>query len=353
MSAVDETVATPMDAAREAQYLRLLEDHDAAIRRMAVGYEREPARRQDLVQDIWLALWQALPSFRGDCSERTFVFRIAHNRAVSHIQHWRRRATDPLPDEAPIADGGLDPERAASQRQRQERLQAAVRRLPLGLRQAVVLMLEGLSHAEIGDVLGITANNVAVRLTRARAALAELMDPSGAADEIRAYVRRRGRLLEVWVAFDVVIGAAFLAFLLHRAVTHPDPLEKLAMGLLASITAGTMAFGWWNWRGALRASSENTRVFVELSTDRSRRFARSIKAAWVVLAAQAAVFTPWVAHRLYGIGRPPTRGEEIFGWGLLIVMLSGATVFVLAVQAWARRDAAAFERIRRELNDEP
>lgn len=157
-------------ADRETAYLRMLRDHDAAIRRLAATYEREPARRQDLVQDIWLALWQALPSFRGDCSERTFVFRIAHNRAVSHIKHWRIRRTEPLSEIDPV-DAAGDPERVTGDRERGERLQAAVRRLPLGLRQVTVLLLEGLSQRESAEVLGITENNVAVRLTRARAAL--------------------------------------------------------------------------------------------------------------------------------------------------------------------------------------
>jgi RNA polymerase sigma-70 factor (ECF subfamily) len=162
-------------SARESAYLRLLGSHEAAIRRLAASYERDAGRRQDLVQDIWLALWQALPAFRGDCSERTFVFRIAHNRAVSHIQHWRLRHTEPLPAVDPVDASAADPERALSERERVERLQEAVRRLPLGLRQATVLMLEGLSQKEMADVLGITENNVAVRLTRARAALARDM----------------------------------------------------------------------------------------------------------------------------------------------------------------------------------
>ena len=164
--------AARADAGREAVYLRMLREHDPPIRRLAASYEREPSRRQDLLQDIWLALWQALPSFRGDCSERTFVFRIAHNRVVSHIKHWRIRRTEPLADLDPVDAASANPERTASDRERRERLQRAVSRLPLGLRQATVLMLEGLSQREISEVLGITENNVAVRLTRARAALA-------------------------------------------------------------------------------------------------------------------------------------------------------------------------------------
>ena len=169
----------PMAHDRETRYLRLLSEHERAIRRLASSYEREPARQQDLVQDIWLALWQALPMFRGDCSERTFVFRIAHNRGVSHIQRWRRRRTEPLESAAPIPHGAPDPEHVATERERRQLLQSAVQRLPLGLRQVIVLALEGLSHHEIADVLGITENNVAVRLTRARAALARALGSSG------------------------------------------------------------------------------------------------------------------------------------------------------------------------------
>ena len=62
--------------------------------------------------------------------------------------------------------------------------------------------------------------------------------PPAPADQIRRYVQRRSRLLIAWAAFDLLVGSAFLVFLLHRAVTDPDPIEKLAMGLLAAIAAG-------------------------------------------------------------------------------------------------------------------
>lgn len=169
---------------RDDRCVRLLQEHDRALQRLVIGYERDPARRQDLVQDIWLAVWQALPRFRHDCSERTFVFRIAHNRAVSHIEHWQRRRTAPLDDDAPVAAAGLDPEHSLSQQQRRERLQAAVQELPLGLRQVVVLTLEGLTNAEVADIVGISDNNVAVRMTRARAELTRLL---GAGERLRRH----------------------------------------------------------------------------------------------------------------------------------------------------------------------
>ena len=164
---------------REARYLRIVGEHEPAIRRLAASYEREPARRQDLVQEIWLALWQALPAFGGAWTERTFVFRIAHNRAVTHVRHWRQRRAEALDDGAPIPAATRDPESTAAGHQQRERLEAAVRLLPLGLRQAIVLRLEGLSAREIADVLGISENNVAVRLTRAREALTRRLESAG------------------------------------------------------------------------------------------------------------------------------------------------------------------------------
>jgi RNA polymerase sigma factor (sigma-70 family) len=168
-------VSRRSDESRDERCIRLLNEHDRALRRMTAGYERDPSRQQDLIQEIWLAVWQALPRFRHECSERTFVFRIAHNRAVSHIEHWQRRQTEVLDDAAPIPAPGPDPEHSLSQQQRHERLRAAVQALPIGLRQVVVLTLEGLSNADVADIVGISENNAAVRLTRARAALSRAL----------------------------------------------------------------------------------------------------------------------------------------------------------------------------------
>ena len=103
------------------------------------------------------------------------MYRVAHNRAVSHVIRWRRRRTDDIDAAADVADRSGTPEDAASDRQRHDRLRRAVLRLPLSQRQVILLVLEGLTTRETAEVLGVAENAVAIRLTRARKTLRRLL----------------------------------------------------------------------------------------------------------------------------------------------------------------------------------
>lgn len=154
----------------DAAWERVLVTWGPALLRLARAYTITASDTDDLMQEISFALWRALPGFRQECSERTFVYRVAHNRATSwrraHARHAHARDVDTqLADPAPWADD------QAFRAERAERLRQAVRRLPSHLAQVVVLRLEGLHDAEIAEVVGISEGNVAVRLTRARALL--------------------------------------------------------------------------------------------------------------------------------------------------------------------------------------
>ena len=156
----------------DARLDAVLEAHGAALGRLAASYAREAGEREDLFQEIVVAIWKALPRFRGECSERTFIFRIAHNRGIAHLVK-RRVPTEGAPDGLDVESPGPNPEQALSRAQEDQRLLDAVHRLPLGYRQVVTLTLEGLGYGEIADVLGITESNVGARLTRARQMLRE------------------------------------------------------------------------------------------------------------------------------------------------------------------------------------
>jgi RNA polymerase sigma-70 factor (ECF subfamily) len=158
----------------ERQFDRLLAAHGAALTRLAGSYTNTAADRDDLTQEIAIAIWRALPRFRGECSERTFVFRIAHNRAISWLVRNRRQP--PTGEDLEVRDSRPDAESELAREQRAERLRRAVRRLPVLYRQAVTLSLEGLDYGEIAEVLGISENNVGARLSRARQMLRELLE---------------------------------------------------------------------------------------------------------------------------------------------------------------------------------
>ncbi len=158
------------EANRDRDLERLLKTHAAALARVAASYESRPALREELLQDIAFALWRALPTFRHEASEKTFVMRIATNRALSHLAA-RTPAGESLDAAAEVADSMPRPEEIATRLQTVERLQRAVHRLALPFRQVLVLAFEGLDHEDIGRVLGLSANNVAVRLHRGKALL--------------------------------------------------------------------------------------------------------------------------------------------------------------------------------------
>lgn len=150
----------------------------AQLARLCASYAPPGAARDDLLQDVALAVSRALPDFRGECSERTYVLRIAHNCGLRHALSRRRRAVErsvahehDLP--SPVDEAG--PDHIAERRQRAERLATALRSLPLEQQQVLVSAFEGLSHAETAAVLGVSENTVAVRLHRGRAALRKLM----------------------------------------------------------------------------------------------------------------------------------------------------------------------------------
>jgi RNA polymerase sigma-70 factor (ECF subfamily) len=132
------------------------------------GHRRDPSDQQDLFQEIAVALWTALPHFRGGASERTWLYRIAHNVALTDWSRRQRKRSQEVPFD-------LDPP-TAPEDDRRGVLLDAVRRLEPVERELTMLYLEGLSTREIGDVLGISEGATAVRLTRVRHRLTQILN---------------------------------------------------------------------------------------------------------------------------------------------------------------------------------
>lgn len=153
---------------------QVIEEHGTALSRLTASYERDLGLREELMQEVLLAIHQSLPRLRQPDRLKPFVFRIAHNRALSHvISRMRMPGVQAVDEDIPCE--GADPEHQLAQRQSSERLAEAVRRLPLPYRQVITLVLEDFSYDEIAETLGLSVSNVGVRVNRAKAQLRSLL----------------------------------------------------------------------------------------------------------------------------------------------------------------------------------
>lgn len=135
---------------------------------------------QDYAQEAWIRAIRALPTFRGDARFSTWLHRIAVNAALQALRktETRRKREGPTPAEVPIAPTHRDS-------LLQKRLENALDGLPEGMRRVLILHdVEGYTHEEIGDVLGVTAGTSKSQLFKARSKMrAMLADLSGAVQE--------------------------------------------------------------------------------------------------------------------------------------------------------------------------
>lgn len=160
------------DSSQDALYRQALAAHGAELARCCHGYERDPALRQELQQELHLALWQSLAAFRGDCSLRTWAYRVAHNVGARHVQQHAGKAPMLALDEIEhLPDERLDPGHT-ERRLDLQRVLALVHRLAPLDRELMLLYLEGLDAASMADITGLSARNVATKIHRIKALLA-------------------------------------------------------------------------------------------------------------------------------------------------------------------------------------
>ncbi len=168
-------------------------------------------------------------------------------------------------------------------------------------------------------------------------------------EQIRSYVVRRSRSIYSFIVADFVIGGVALPVLLYYGVMTDNGVQRFAMLCLASITVATVCFGWWNWRSVLRASASSVSEYIAVSAERIRRMRLAWRVAWMVLAAEAIVFTIWIWDLLYKGPSPAPVGSIRFAWTWLGGFTLAAAAGLVAFGRWLKRDAERFEALRRDL----
>jgi RNA polymerase sigma-70 factor, ECF subfamily len=170
----------------DSLYARLAEEYGPALARIARSHEADADLNRDLLQDLHLALWRSLRGYDGRCSLRTWVYRVAHNTAVTYVIRRRRSRHSVLCtlEELDAQDLLIDPDSSASGAdydQSIDRLYSLIRRLAPLDRQIMLLYLEDLDAAEIATTTGLSPGNVATKVHRIKRLLTRLYhseDPS-------------------------------------------------------------------------------------------------------------------------------------------------------------------------------
>ena len=151
---------------------------DAVVRRLCDG---DPDLAADIAQDVWIQIFRALPGYRGDSQFATWAHRIAVNRTLNALRRVRRLAKV----ETEIDEDSASVEQDSDRTFLAESIDQAMHHLSPGARTVFVLHdIEGYTHEEIGQELGITSGGSKSQLFKARAKLrrllAHLVDESAA-----------------------------------------------------------------------------------------------------------------------------------------------------------------------------
>jgi RNA polymerase sigma-70 factor, ECF subfamily len=170
-------------SAQDVHYQTAVDAHASDIARFVAGYEYSPVKRQELLQEVHLALWRSLAGYRSQCSLRTWVYRVAHNVGVRHVQRSRRspeRYGSALDDMAPMIDEHADICLLDRELDLDKVMKLVHSLAPLD-REVMLLYLEDLDAAAIGDVTGLSPRNVATKVHRIKTLLANRLDARSAA----------------------------------------------------------------------------------------------------------------------------------------------------------------------------
>jgi RNA polymerase sigma-70 factor, ECF subfamily len=166
---------------QDQRYLSVAVEYSDALARLARGYEADRDQRQDLLQEIHLAIWRSMAAFDGRCSERTWVYRVAHNAAATYVARQRRgniRRLATLEDLTTSFDSN-SLEDAASEQQTILRLTEVVQALNPLDKQVMLLYLEDLDAAGIGEITGLSAGAVATKVHRIKTVIKKRLQAAG------------------------------------------------------------------------------------------------------------------------------------------------------------------------------
>jgi len=166
---------------QDDRYVEATNLYGDALTRLARGYESLPDKRQDLLQEIHVALWRSFASFDGRCSLRTWVYRVAHIVATRHVMSNRRVRLHEMVslEDVPEALDQKDELTVEENTNSLQRLYELIEQLKPIDRQVILLYLEDFSAEAISDVVGLSPRNIATKIHRIKKLLTALFHERG------------------------------------------------------------------------------------------------------------------------------------------------------------------------------
>ena len=147
----------------EKEFAKIVRENKTTIYTVCYMFSDDREEVEDLFQEVLIALWQGLDSFRGESALRSWIYRISLNTCISADRKKRRRA------DLVRLDMKIDLFADTNDDARQvQMLRSRIGKLGVFDRAIILLWLENLSYEEIGAIVGISAKNVSVRLVRIR-----------------------------------------------------------------------------------------------------------------------------------------------------------------------------------------
>ncbi|WEK38219.1 MAG: sigma-70 family RNA polymerase sigma factor [Candidatus Pseudobacter hemicellulosilyticus] len=155
----------------KAAFLAAIEACQGILHKICYLYQDSKEDREDLFQEMVFQLWKGYPGFRGDAKISTWIYRIALNTAITSFR--KKRPSIEYPASLPeLPAEGPDEEMAG----KQALLFRALKQLDDGEKAIITLYLEGLSYRQIGEIAGISENNVGVKLNRIKTRIQTILN---------------------------------------------------------------------------------------------------------------------------------------------------------------------------------
>lgn len=154
----------------EREFIASLQSNQGIIHKVCIMYCDDVTDREDLFQEIVINAWNGFPRFKQEARFSTWLYQIALNTAISWYRKNNKKSISFIrTDKTPVIQH--DPWIAAEQEEKLNMLHAAIATLNKVDKAVITLFLEDYDYATIGEMLGISANNVGVKMNRIKTAL--------------------------------------------------------------------------------------------------------------------------------------------------------------------------------------